>query len=217
MKMADLKADARNRFESWSGHYDRSLGQRLLFRPSHEMILKALTPADRRLLDIGCGTGVLAARVLEQFPRIQVWGIDLCEGMVRQCQARRRTAGGRFCPVQADSEFLPFADDAFDVVTCSNSFHHYPRQDRVVAEMHRVLRTGGRLLIIDGDRDRLWGRLLYDVGIVLVEGPVRHLSCRAFVRLYRATGFDEIRQQRRRGLFPFVLTTGCAVKRARAA
>jgi ubiquinone/menaquinone biosynthesis C-methylase UbiE len=212
--MADLRADARDEFERWSGHYDRSLMQRLLFEPSHQMMLNALHSDDQRLLDIGCGTGVFAARVVHQFPQIQVWGIDLCEGMLRQCAARRQAARGRFRLVQADSERLPFADDSFDVVTCSNSFHHYPRQDRVLAEMHRVLRLGGRLLIIDGDRDGWWGRLLYDGAVVLLEGPVRHLSRRAFRRLYRAVGFDQVEQQRRGGLFPIMLTSGRAVKRA---
>ena len=59
-------------------------------------------------------------------------------------------------------------------------FHHYPRQDVVAAEMHRVLRPGGRLYIIDGDRDRLWGRLVYDVVVVMMEGAVKHLSRAAF-------------------------------------
>ena len=45
-------------------------------------------------------------------------------------------------PVRGDSERLPFESGAFDIVTCANSFHHYPRQDRAVAEMRRVLRAG---------------------------------------------------------------------------
>ena len=59
--------------------------------------------------------------------------------------------------MQGDSERLPFATGTFDVVTCANSFHHYPHQDRAVAEMHRVLQPGGRLMLIDGYRDAPWG------------------------------------------------------------
>ena len=207
-------ADAKAEFDRWSAGYDRSLLQRLFFEPSHRMLLEALGPADHRVLDIGCGTGVFATLVLQQFPGAQVWGLDLSDGMLRHSQERRAAAGGRLHLVQGDSQRLPFSDDTFDVVTCTHSFHHYPRQDRVAAEMHRVLRPGGRLLIIDGDRDRLWGRLLFDVFVVLMEGPVRHLTSGAFRELYRQAGFANIEQQRRGGPLPFLLTTGQAVKTA---
>ncbi len=116
--------------------------------------------------------------------------------------------------VQGDSEHLPFADNSFDLVTCSHSFHHYPKQAQVVAEMHRVLRDDGRLMIIDGDRDRWWGRLIFDVVVVLMEGRVKHLTGRAMAGLYQEAGFADIEQFRRGGPLPFLLTIGRAVKEA---
>ena len=74
-------------------------------------------------------------------------------GMLAKGQPRWKRLAGQVLPVQGDSERLPFATGSFDFVTCTNSFHHYPRQNRAVVEMHRVLRPGGRLLIIDGYRD----------------------------------------------------------------
>ncbi len=213
--MSNLTADAKKQFDRWSRSYDRNLLQTFFFKPAHRMLLDNLTPADQRVLDVGCGTGVFAAAVLEQFPYTQVWGIDLSDGMLRQCEARCAAAEGRLHLVQGDSQRLPFRDDSFDVITCTHSFHHYPAQERVVAEMHRVLRPDGRLLIIDGDRDGLWGRLLYDVLVVAFEGPVCHLSRRAFRELYRRAGFDRVGQRRRWGPLPFLLTSGQAVKPAR--
>ena len=64
--MAYDKADARREFERWSRGYDRDLLQHLLFKPAHNMLLDALSAADGRVLDIGCGTGQFAARVLTQ-------------------------------------------------------------------------------------------------------------------------------------------------------
>jgi ubiquinone/menaquinone biosynthesis C-methylase UbiE len=205
-------ADARREFDSWSRRYDRDLLQPLFFRPSHRMLLAALEPADRRILDIGCGTGQFASCVLQQFPETHVWGMDLSCGMLRHCRSRSADSDNRLHVVQGDSARLPFAGDTFDVVTCTHSFHHYPEQERVAAEMYRVLRPGGKLLIIDGDRDRLWGRLVFDVLVVMMEGPVRHLSGRAFRALYGAAGFAEVTQQRRGGPLPFVMTSGLAVK-----
>jgi ubiquinone/menaquinone biosynthesis C-methylase UbiE len=210
-------ADAKREFDRWSCHYDRTIWQSLIFHPSHRMMLETFTPADRRVLDIGCGTGQFASAVLERFPETHVWGMDLSDGMLRQCNQRCRTAGGRLSLVQGDSQRLPFDDDSFDVITCTHSFHHYPRQEDVIAEMHRVLRPGGRLLIIDGDRDRLWGWFIFDVVVVLLEGAVKHLSGGGFRDIYRVGGFDQISQRRRGGPFPFLMTVGHAVKQARPA
>jgi ubiquinone/menaquinone biosynthesis C-methylase UbiE len=180
------------------------------------MLLEALRPTDQWILDIGCGTGVFATRVLDCLPRAHVCGIDLSEGMLRKCQQRLEASGGAFSVVQGDSAHLPFADDTFDAVTCTHSFHHYPQQERAAREMHRVLRPGGRLMIIDGDRDRPWGRLVFDVVVVLMEGPVRHLSGRAFRDIFVSSGFEQISQRRRGGPLPFLLTIGEAVKPAQA-
>ncbi len=208
-------ADAKREFDRWSHRYDRDLLQWLFFEPAHRMLLDTLNAADEHILDVGCGTAVFATRVLERFPQTRVCGLDLSPGMLLQGQERLRCATGRMNLVQGDSERLPFASNTFDAVTCAHSFHHYPHQERVVAEMHRVLRPGGRLLIIDGDRDGLWGRLVFDLIVVLMEGPVRHLPGLAFRHLYRATGFDHVRQHRHGGPLPFLMTVGRAVKPGR--
>jgi ubiquinone/menaquinone biosynthesis C-methylase UbiE len=209
--------DAQVEFNGWSRHYDRNPLQSLLFKPSHRMLLEGVRSGDRRILDVGCGTNRFAAGVIKRFPGVQVIGLDLCARMLRHGRHRCREADQRAHLVQGDSEHLPFADDTFDVVTCSHSFHHYPKQDRVVVEMHRVLKPGGRLMIIDGDRDRWWGRLIFDVLVVLMEGRVRHLTGQAFQTLYRGSGFEQIVQRRRGGLLPFLLTIGEAVKPADSA
>jgi ubiquinone/menaquinone biosynthesis C-methylase UbiE len=224
--------DARYEFNGWSRRYDRDPLQNLLFKPSHRLMVQNLEPGEERILDIGCGTSRFAARVLKRFPHVEVVGLDLCTQMLRASRARFPLAqngsqesgvrshcsgiGREGCVhlVQGDSERLPFADNSFDLATCSHSFHHYPNQARVVAEMHRILRPGGRLMIIDGDRDRWWGRLIFDVIVVLMEGRVKHLTGQAMARLYQAAGFTDIVQFRRRGALPFLLTIGRAVKAA---
>src|SRR5262245_39688577 len=198
--------DARHEFNGWSRRYDRDPLQNLLFKPSHRLMVQKLEASEGRILDIGCGTSQFAARVFKHFPKMEVVGIDICFPMRRasrerfsgKCENKQPrmehgsntdslpclirvpsvAANSDFALhlVQGDSERLPFADDSFDLVTCSHSFHHYPNQAQVVAEMHRVLHPGGRLMIIDGDRDRWWGRLIFDVIVVLMEGRVKHLT-----------------------------------------
>lgn len=211
--MSYQTADAKRQFDAWSGGYDRNLLQGCFFKPAHRLLLERLTGADRLILDIGCGTSRFAAQVVHRFPGTRVVGLDLSERMLHEGVASG-LASGDIDLVQADSECLPFADAAFDAITCSHSFHHYPHQEQVTAEMHRVLRPGGLLMIIDGDRDGLWGRFIFDGIVVLMEGDVRHLSSRAFQELFSTAGFADIRQQRRRGPLPFLLTSGRAVKAA---
>jgi ubiquinone/menaquinone biosynthesis C-methylase UbiE len=210
-------AEAARQFQRWSRRYDRDPLQWLFFQPSHRALLDQLGADDRWLLDVGCGTGQFAVRALQHLPHMQICGLDLSDAMLRQGRHRFEEVEGSLHLVRGDSAHLPFADDTFDVITCAHSFHHYPRQEQAVAEMHRVLRPGGRLLIVDGDRDRWWGHFLFDVVVVLLEGAVRHVSSRSFRKMFHEAGFMDIRQRRRRGPLPFLLTIGRKPSKALAA
>ncbi len=147
----------------------------------------------------------LRGRIREALPRANIVGVDLVAGMLTRGNERWARYADRVVPVQGDSERLPFATGSFDVVTCANSFHHYPHQDRAVAEMHRVLRPGGRLMLVDGYRDAPWGWFIYDVCVAGVEGDVHHASRRRFRELFALAGFSELLQTVHRGPAPYVL------------
>jgi ubiquinone/menaquinone biosynthesis C-methylase UbiE len=208
------KQQATHEFTRWSENYDRCILQWLLFGPAHRAILRRIKArfGDRplKVLDVGCGTGVFASRIRYALPKAKVWGVDLVAGMLEKGRERWRRHAGFVTPVQGDSERLPFAGGAFDVVTCANSFHHYPHQERAVAEMHRVLRPEGRLLLVDGYRDRPWGWFIYDVCVAGVEGAVHHASARRVRELMARAGFGEVAQKVHRGFAPFLLTEAVA-------
>ena len=134
----------------------------------------------------------------------------MVDGMLTRGGERWRALRDRAMPVQGDSERLPFPDGALDVVTCANSFHHYPHQDRAVAEMYRVLKPGGRLFLLDGCRDSVWGWFIYDVCVAAVEGEVRHASARHFRELLHGAGFAQMTQKVYHGPAPFLLTEAVA-------
>lgn len=204
------KSQATAEFTRWSESYDRSILQWLLFGPSHRAILARIQDAfgaqPINVLDVGCGTGVFAAHIRNAFPNARVWGIDLVAGMLTKGAARWRANADRVLPVQADSERLPFAEASFDVVTCANSFHHYPNQQQAVCEMRRVLRPGGRLILVDGYRDAPWGWFIFDVCVATVEGHVHHCSRKRVRDLCQTAGFASVEQKVHRGAAPFLLS-----------
>ena len=99
-----------------------------------------------RLLDLGCGTGVLAERVIEEVPQARLACIDLSPRMVEVACAR---LGNTSEISLGDAEHLPFHDASFDVVWCNDSFHHYPDPERAAFQVWRVLAPGGTFVIGD--------------------------------------------------------------------
>jgi ubiquinone/menaquinone biosynthesis C-methylase UbiE len=213
--MAYDKDQATHEFIRWSDSYDRSILQWLIFGPSHRALIRRVREVvgDRpaRILDVGCGTGVFTERLRAALHHVEVYGVDLVAEMLQKGKARWRSQREHVLPVQGDSERMPFPSGCFDIVTCSNSFHHYPRQDRAVMEMKRVLKPGGRLMIVDGYRDSLWGWLIFDVCVAAVEGDVHHASAQRFRDLMAEAGLQAVSQRPHRGLAPFLVTEGVAV------
>jgi SAM-dependent methyltransferase len=107
-------------------------------------------PARARVLEVGCGTGVLT-RVLACWPDVaRVTGVDPAPSLL----VRARTLASDLANVEfqeADGRSLPFATAAFDVVVFDSTLSHVPGAERALAEAHRVLRSGGWLAIFDGD------------------------------------------------------------------
>jgi ubiquinone/menaquinone biosynthesis C-methylase UbiE len=210
------KQQVAREFKRWSDSYDRSILQWLLFSPSHRVLIRRIreVAGDRplKILDVGCGTGVFATKVRAALPEMDVCGVDLVSEMLREGRPRWRLHSGHVFPVRGDSERLPFGSGSFDIVTCANSFHHYPRQDRAVLEMRRVLRPGGRLMIIDGYRDNIWGWFIYDVCVATVEGDVHHASAQRFRGLMDQGGLQSIAQRIFHGPAPFLITEAVAAE-----
>jgi len=199
-----LKAASVKHFQRWAHHYDRDIINVLLFEPSYRRVLCLLRQWRRhgmrrlRILDIGCGTGTLAIRCLAMDPPIDhICGLDMAENMIAQARQKAVRSGidSRTSFTVGDAEHLPFPKGSFDVVTCCNSFHHYPHQPRAVREMKRVLDENGRLIIIDGSRDDPVGFFIFDICVAWAEKNVHHCSRARFHRLLSRAGFQHIDQR----------------------
>jgi ubiquinone/menaquinone biosynthesis C-methylase UbiE len=107
-------------------------------------------PAHARVLEVGCGTGVLTRR-LARLPAVEtVVGVDPAPALLEQ--ARELAADVPSITFQeADGRALPFGDETFDVVVFDSTLSHVPELERALAEAHRVLRPSGRVAVFDGD------------------------------------------------------------------
>lgn len=119
-------------------------------------LVEALRPrAGERVLDIGSGPGFLACEIAERLgPTGSVAGVDLSPDMNALAQ-RRVTASGA-APVSftlGDATALPFADGSFDAAVSTQVYEYVAEMPAALAEARRVLRPGGRLLVLDTDWD----------------------------------------------------------------
>lgn len=122
-----------------SGHIQ--LGKRLI--GSRQFDVRGM----RSILDIGSGAGQLAGHLLKYSDRdARITCIDLSQNMLGR--ARRRLQSRRPSYVAADVSCLPFADGSFDGATCGYVIEHVPDTRAGLAEIARVLRPGGRLLLL---------------------------------------------------------------------
>jgi SAM-dependent methyltransferase len=102
---------------------------------------------DARVLDVPCGQGNLTEAVARAVPRGRVVAVDLSDTMLMLARKRLQRAGcgGRTVLVRADAQQLPMPDGSMDAVSACGGLHIFPDPDRAIAEMRRVLRTGGRV------------------------------------------------------------------------
>jgi ubiquinone/menaquinone biosynthesis C-methylase UbiE len=110
--------------------------------------LQGVRPSGRAL-EVGCGTGAMAARLLARFPDLELVATDFDPDMVTTTQLALRAFGDRAQVQRADAAQLPFADGRFDLVLAFAMFHHSGDWPRAVGEAVRVLRPGGRLVGYD--------------------------------------------------------------------
>jgi ubiquinone/menaquinone biosynthesis C-methylase UbiE len=112
---------------------------------TRERIVELVAPkGTERALDVGSGAGALAIALCPLVA--SVVGVDLVPELLAEAR-RRAPAEVEF--VEADATALPFADGSFDLVCTARTLHHVARPDVVAAEMRRVLRAGGTMLVAD--------------------------------------------------------------------
>jgi ArsR family transcriptional regulator len=181
--LARRQSKSQEFFESAAGQWDR-LRQELFGRASHFRALPGLLDARWQVGDLGCGTGEVAATLAPFVARVVA--VDRSTDMLKAAQRRLREHANVEVR-RGELQALPIADAELDAATLMLVLHHAPDPAAVLDEAVRVLRPGGRLLILDmlpHDREE-YRHQMGHVWLGFSEDQLR--------RLLAAAGFSEVR------------------------
>lgn len=145
------------------------------------------------VLDVGCGTGVLEEFLLKRWPGLSITGVDISEKMLTVA-GNKHTLSPNLTFLQANASDLPFESEKFDAVVCANCFHYFDQPGQTLVEMKRVLKKGGRLVLLDWCRDYLVCRIC-DVVLKMLDPA--HKECYSLAqaeKLFTENGMDVSRK-----------------------
>lgn len=152
--------DGQTNFDSVADAYDDSLPHHVMdhYEAKRVAFIKSVTQPGSKVLDVGCGTGVLAEALVKE--GFDVTGLDPFLGMLKHVKARvpdLETVHGR-------GEALPFPDNTFDFTYCVAVMHHVASKENVrktLLEMVRVTKPGGKIMVWDHNpRNPYWPILM---------------------------------------------------------
>jgi ubiquinone/menaquinone biosynthesis C-methylase UbiE len=143
--MSDNGDRLRGKWDKYAPRYDRDIGffERIQFGGGREWVC---SQAHGDVLEVAVGTG----RNLRFYPEsVRLTGIDFSPAMLDIARARAAELGREIDLREGDAQALPFPDASFDTVVCTLGLCGFPDERTAIAEMHRVLRPGGTLLLLD--------------------------------------------------------------------
>lgn len=156
---ATKKEQVASMFNNISGTYDflnhfMSLGIDIIWRKKAIRELKSVQP--RVILDVATGTGDFAFEAIKILNPEKIVGVDISEGMLEVARKKihERNLTDIFSVQIGDSEGLQFSDNHFDAITVAFGVRNYENLEKGLADMYRVLKPGGKIVILEFSKPR---------------------------------------------------------------
>ncbi len=182
---------------SWARFYDLFVG--LVFsggvqKMMRSMVRLAQIQSGENVLDVGCGTGTLAILVKQTAGKnAAIHGLDAAPEMIERARQKAQRAKVAVDFQTGLVEDIRFPDGTFDVVMNSMMMHHLPAglKEKALVEMYRVLKPGGRLLIMDFEPPK---KGLYKAFLTLLLGAMTAIDNTTIPPLVEGAGFTDVKK-----------------------
>ena len=185
----EAKMKSKNTFNKQAEKYDTSDYSKYP-RECYPFVLNAINNIHfNKVLDLGCGTGVILKGISSINSDVELFGLDLSENMIAKATQRLGTTATLSV---GDAENLPYADNTFDLVCCVESFHHYPNPKKALSEINRVLKNGGLFLFCDTWTRSPIRQILNFFIRFSSDGDVHIYSENEISKLLKVTGFEMV-------------------------
>jgi len=178
------------KWNHWARSLDKMNFRSKYLKKAQKDVLSLLNVREGvRFLDVGCGPGWAVEEAAKLASgKGEFYGIDLSPHMIEK--AKKDYAGRpNFHFIEANAESIPLESAAFDILICTNSFHHYLHPEKAMAEFHRLLRAGGRLLLLDPTADSRIVRFADRIIRWIEPSHVKLYSTEEFRDLFEGAGF----------------------------
>lgn len=187
--MTDYKNLSKSAFNVQANTYDVDKNGKHA-RGQYKYVLNELQQLDfQKILDVGCGTGEILKSITERYSFAQLYGLDISEEMLKQANDKLK---GTATLILGDAENITLETNSFDLLLCTDSFHHYPNPQQAISEFYRVLKHGKFLLIADYWKPFPIRQIMNLFISHSNEGDVKIYSKKEIIEFLKQGGFQEI-------------------------
>lgn len=187
--MTDYKNLSKSAFNVQANTYDVDKNGKHA-RGQYKYVLNELQQLDfQKILDVGCGTGEILKSIKERYSFVKLYGLDISEEMLKQANDKLK---GTATLILGDAENITLETNSFDLLLCTDSFHHYPNPQQAISEFYRVLKHGKFLLIADYWKPFPIRQIMNLFISYSNEGDVKIYSKKEIIEFLKRGGFQEI-------------------------
>ena len=187
--MENLKQRNIEFFDKVSGHYEKGLFGKWTFDLQRRVVEEIGVKKGMKILDVGCGTGNFLKLLADKNKDLKLYGIDVSTKMLEIAKGK---LGGKVILENVSAEDIEFKNESFDYVVSVEAFHHFVDKDKAMENFYRVLKKGGKLIIVDLN----FGVVLNWVFNKVEPGNTGMTSRGRFKELFKERGFGDVVQKK---------------------